>query len=68
MKLLMNVILIDTWDYERMRNYTYMKEGGSARGASFWVLSKKKKLNFLCFSVWFCFVVRDVCISVLDKL
>jgi hypothetical protein len=45
-----------------------MKEGGSARGASFWVLSKKKKSSFLCFSDWFCFVVRDVCIIVLDRL
>lgn len=46
-----------------------MKEGNSTRGASFWVLSKrKKKLSFLCFSVWFCFVVGDVCNSVVDIL
>ncbi len=44
-------------------------EGSSARGASFWVLNKrKKKLSFLCFFVWFCFVVGDVWNSVLDIL
>jgi len=35
MKPLVNVTLIDTWHYERMRSYTYMKEGSFARGASF---------------------------------
>jgi hypothetical protein len=66
---LVNVTAIDAWDYERMKSYTYMKEGGSTRGASFWVLSKrKKKLSFLCFSDWFCFVVGDMCISVLNRL
>jgi hypothetical protein len=69
MKPLVNVTPIDTWDYKRMRNYTNMKEGSSTKGASFWVLSKKKKkLSFLCFSIWFYFVVGDVCNNVLDIL
>jgi hypothetical protein len=35
MKPLVNVTPIDTWDYERMKSYTYMKEGNSVRRASF---------------------------------
>ncbi len=48
MKPLMNVTPIGAWDYRRMRRGTYMKDGNSAREASFWVWEqRKKKLSFL---------------------
>jgi hypothetical protein len=48
MKPLVKVTPIGAWDFKRMKNHTYMKEGGFARRGVFLGLEqRKKKLSIL---------------------
>jgi hypothetical protein len=47
MKMLVKVTTIGAWDCGRMRRCAYMKQGDSARGASFGFLSKGRKIKLL---------------------